>query len=160
MAATRAAAILGLLALGACAQLGLEPFPPTDFAIAPEELELDAGVEAWQRTVERSLTESPFEFGSMSVVATEGGELQTYNFFPCQGGQGVCSGSPQGPAGQLYRSPQHYVLTGLHGRTFWLGYGGDGYVQQGGRYVSLAWNARPLGTGNGGTPSMETPYPH
>jgi hypothetical protein len=151
MVATRAAAILGLLALGACAQTDLEPIPAANFAVAPE---------AWQRTYERSLTEAPFQFGSMSVVATEAGQLQTYNFFPCQNGQGVCSGSPQGPAGQLYRSPQHYVLTGLHGRTFWLGYGGDGYVQRGDSYVSLAWNARSLGTGDGSTGSLETPYPH
>jgi hypothetical protein len=158
--AGRAAAIFGLLVLGACAQLGLEPLPPTDYDVAPGELEFDASVEAYQRTFERSLTETPFEFGSMSVVATEDGQLSTYNFFPCHGGRGVCSGSPQGPAGRLFRSPQHYVLTGLHGRTFWLGYGGDGYVQRGDSYVSLAWNARRLGTGDGSAGSVETPYPH
>lgn len=160
MSATRATAILGLLALGACAQIGAEPVPPIDFSVAPEELEAGALAASYQRTFERSLTEAPFEFGSMSVVATEDGQLNTYQFFPCQGGQGVCSGGPQGPAGRLYRSPDHYVLTGLHGRTFWLGYGGDGYVERNDTYASLAWNARSLGTGDGTTGPLETPYPH
>lgn len=145
-------AAAGLLALGACAEIGAE--------VAPEDLEFEAIAASYNRAFEQSFTEAPFEFGSMAVIAEEAGELTSWNFYPCQGGQGVCSGSPHGPAGRLYRSPDWYVLTGLHGRTFWLSFGGDGYVERNDHYVPLAWNARVNGTGIGTEPVLETPFPH
>jgi hypothetical protein len=145
-------AAAGLLGLGACTET-LTP-------VAPQDLEWRAITEAYSRAFEQSYSEEPFEFGSLSVLAEEAGELSTFNFFPCQNGRAVCSGSPQGPAGQLSRTPRYFVLTGLHGRTFWFSYGGDGWLERADQFVPLAWNARINGTGDGTEPALETPFPH
>ncbi|EYD74348.1 hypothetical protein Rumeso_04033 [Rubellimicrobium mesophilum DSM 19309] len=156
-----AGTMAGLLLLGACAQLGGEPIPPMDTSVAPESLEF-ANVRAdYDRAVEQSFTEMPFANGALSVTGPDGmADLATYRLVPCRGGQAICAGSDAGPAGQLRRTPDWFVVTGLYGRTFWLSYGGDGYVQRGGEYWPIAWNARPNGTGDGDAPSLETPYPH
>ena len=72
----------------------------------------------------------------------------------------VCSASEAGPVGQLLRSPDWFVLQGLHGATLWLSYGGDGYLERNGTYLPLAWNGRINGQGPGDDPVLETPYPH
>ncbi len=151
-------AAAGLLILGACAEAGFGPGP--EAGISPDDLEWRALTASYNRTFERSFTEEPFELGSLSVIAEEAGELSTYNFYPCQGGGAVCSGSPQGPAGRLFRTEDSFVLAGLHGRTFWFSYGGDGWVERNEQFVPMAWNARDNGTGDGTEPVLETPYPH
>lgn len=156
-----ATAMAGLLLLGACAQIGAEPVPPLDLSMEPAELELASYRTAYERNFERSFTEAPFANGALAVTAPDDrGDLATYRLVPCHGGQAICAGSEQGPAGQIRRSPDWFVVTGLYGRTFWLSYGGDGYAERGGQYVPLSWNARPNGTGDGDAPALETPYPH
>jgi hypothetical protein len=147
-------AVAGLLALGACAQIG------AGGEVSPEDLEWRALSASYNRAFGQSFTEEPFELGSLSVIAEEGSELSTYNFFPCQGGQAVCSGGLNGQAGRISRTPSYFVLTGLHGRTFWFSYGGDGWVEQNEQFVPMAWNARRNGTGDGSEPALETPFPH
>ena len=161
MIGRRAGAMAGLLMLGACAQLGVEALPPADTSVTPEQLQF-ANIRAQtDRAFEQSFTETPFANGALSVVGPDGSaDLASYQLVPCRGGQAICGGSAQGPAGQLTRRPDWFVVTGLYGRTFWLSHGGDGYVQQGGEYWPIAWNAQPNGTGDGGAPAMETPYPH
>lgn len=155
-----ATAMAGLLVLGACTQLGGEPLPPVDASLAPGDLELQTLSAGYQRAFEQSFGETPFANGALAVTAPDGlGEIATYRLVPC-GGSAICAGSGRGPAGQLRRTPDWFVVTGLYGRTFWLSYDGDGYVERNGQYIPLAWNARPNGTGDGDAPSLETPYPH
>jgi hypothetical protein len=156
-----ATVMAGLLLLGACTQLGGEPLPPADLSVAPEDLEFASVNAGYQRAFEQSYTEAPFANGALAVVAPDDlGEIATYRLVPCQGGLAICAGSDRGPAGQLRRTADWFVLTGLYGRTFWLSYGGDGYVERNGQYIPLAWNARPNGTSDGDAPALETPYPH
>lgn len=162
MVGLKAVSVLGvLLALGACARLGGEPLPPVNASLQPEQLEFSSVQQGYTRSFERSFTETPFANGALSVLAPDpAGEIGTYTLVPCQGGTAICAGSASGPAGQLRQTPDWYVVTGLYGQIFWLSYGGDGYVQRGGRYIPLAWNAQPNGTGDGSAPALETPYPH
>ena len=161
MIGRRAGAVAGLLMLGACAQLGGEPIPPLDTSVTTGDLQFTNVRAEYDRTLERSFTETPFENGALAVVAPDGpADLASYRLVPCRGGQAICAGSEGGPAGQIRRTPDWFVVTGLYGRTFWLSYGGDGYVQQGDQYWPLSWNARPNGTGDGDAPALETPYPH
>jgi hypothetical protein len=155
----RAWAALGLLGLAACAEIGAEPLPNVlrSTPVAPEDLELASVNASYQRAFERAYTEEPFAAGAMAVIAEEAGELRTFDLVPCQGGQAICSGAS---AGQLWRSPDWWVVKGLHGRIFWLSYGGDGYLERNGTLIPLAWNARANGTGPGTEPSLETPFRH
>jgi len=151
----------GLLLLGACSQSGQRTFPSDDGMIAVDDVQFISLSSGYDRAFERTFTEAPFQNGALSVVAPNGpADLASFTLVPCRGGQAICGGSEQGPAGQLTRTPDWFVVTGLYGQTFWLSYGGDGYVERGGEYIPLAWNARPNGTGNGDAPSLETPYPH
>lgn len=155
-------AMAGLVLLGACAEAGLSPLPPVppfELASVAEELEVPVIRDRYNRAFEQAFSEEPFEEGAMAVIAEEGGELATFRFVPCRGGA-VCSGGETGPVGQLLRSPDWFVLKGLHGATFWLSHGGDGYLERDGTYVPLAWNGRINGTGPGDAPVLETPYPH
>ena len=161
MIGRRAGATVGLLMLGACAQIGAEPLPPADTSITQEGLGFTNVRSQVDVAFAQAFTETPFENGALSVVGPDGSaDLATYQLVPCQGGQAICGGSAQGPAGQLTRTPNWFVVSGLYGRTFWLSYGGDGYIQNGGEYWPIAWNAQPNGTGDGFAPSLETPYPH
>lgn len=111
---------------------------------------------AYQRGVERATSEAPFQRGALAVVAREGGFVETFDLVPCQGGRAICAGSDRGPAGTLARTPDWFVVRGLYGRTFWLSYGGDGYVQRGNVLWSLAWSARADGRGEGPGPQPAT----
>ena len=144
-------AVTGLILLGGCAELGMPVAGP-----------LDAGavVSEQQKAFDQTFTEAPFARGPLAVVASEGGDLGTYTLVPCRGGATVCSGSAQGPAGQVFRTDEYTVVDGLYGRRFWLGYGGDGYIERQGIYVPLAWDARPNGQGPGFDPVLETPFRH
>lgn len=154
-------AFAGLLMLGACAQLESQPAASEDASVAVRDARYNTISPAYDRTFERSFTEAPFENGALSVIAPgDTGNLSTYRLVPCAAGQAICAGNDRGPAGQIRRTPDWFVVTGLYGRTFWLGYGGDGYLERGGQYIPLAWNAAPNGTGDGDAPALETPYPH
>lgn len=153
-------AVAALVVLGGCAELDPIPdWPGTGFS-SQEPLEGPALPAAYQRQVERALTEPPFANGALAVLATEGGELHSWTLVPCRGGVAVCGGSAQGPAGRVVRTPDYLAVEGLYGRRFWLSHGGDGYVERQGRFVPLAWDARPNGTGPGIEPVLETPFPH
>jgi hypothetical protein len=155
----KAMTILGLLLLGACTQEARSGFPPLR-PVEPQELEFAALDAGFQRTFERSLTEAPFANGDLAVIAAVGREVASYRLVPCQGGQAICGGGANGPAGQLVRTPDWFVVRGLYGQTFWLSYGGDGYLERGGQLIPLVWEARATGTGSGDAPSLETPYRH
>lgn len=157
----RIATAAGLLLLGACTQFGGEPLPPMGADLTPETLEFRNLSRGYVRAFEQAFSRAPFADGAIAVTAPGGlGEIDTYRLVPCQGGAAICGGSESGRAGQLSRTPDWFVVTGLYGRTFWLSYGGDGYVERDGRYVPLAWNPREDGTGSGDAGSLETPYQH
>jgi hypothetical protein len=139
-------ATAALAILGGCAEVGASPG--------------DAAFESYRRGFDRTFTEEPFVRGALAVVARENGELMTFGLVPCQGGAAICAGSAQGPAGQLSRTPEYFVVDGLYGRRFWLSYGGDGYVERAGIYIPLAWDARINGTGFGTDGALETPFRH
>ncbi|WP_210528665.1 hypothetical protein [Rubellimicrobium arenae] len=156
----KAMAAAALLLLGACAQqAGTQGAAPAG-GFQPRQLEIANLSQGYNRTFEQSFTEAPFAKGAMSVVATENGELQTYDLVPCQGGAAICAGSLTGPAVRLVRTPDWSVVQGLYGRTFWLSHGGDGYLERNGQLVPLTWEAQITGTGDGSLPSLETPYRH
>lgn len=159
MIRARAAATLAFLALAGCEAAGLEPLPPVA-PFDPASLEFAAASDSVARTAEQSWSERPFANGSLAVVAIEGQDLSTWRLVPCRGGEAICAWDQQGPVGQLRITPNYYVVTGLFDRTFWLSYGGDGYVERDGRLVGLAWNSRTAGTGIGTDPVLETPAPH
>ena len=155
----KATAILGLALLGACTQEARTDFPPLR-PLEPQELEFASLDRSYQRTFEQSMTEAPFSSGALAVVAAQGDEVESYRLVPCQGGAAICGGGSTGPAGRLVRTPDWFVVQGLYGRTFWLSYGGDGYLERNGQLVPLAWEARSAGTSDGDVPSLETPYRH
>jgi hypothetical protein len=77
---------------------------------------------------------------TVSVIATEHGELRTYALAPCRGGTTVCAGSPNGRAGRVEQTLDHVIVTGLYGATFFLSPGGDGGLRRPGHPdVFLAW---------------------
>ncbi len=130
---------------------------------------------AYARGLELPFGEAPFARGALAAVAREGGFVETFTLVPCRGGQAVCAGSQDGPAGTLSRAQGFLVVQGLYGRTFWLANGGEGYVQRGDVLWSLAWNARvdgrepglsdvltgrPLRPETGDDAALETRAPH
>lgn len=109
-----------------------------------QELEANYSFEAIDRAAYRGFastySETPFEFGAMSIVSAEHGELHTYTLVPC--GESVCAGSAQGPRGRVEQTPDFVIVTGLYNRTFWLSPGGDGaLVRSDGETVPLAWDS-------------------
>ncbi len=142
---------LSLVALTACAPTVRLPRPEAT-AIVPAS-RTDA-------FVQRNFLETPFADGPLAIEAVEGGRLVSWDIAPCRDGGAVCAGNGQGPVGQVRRTADFVVVTGLHGRTFWLSWGGDGYVGQGSRILPMAWAARVDGTGVGVTPTLESSVPH
>lgn len=134
----RSLAMLALpLALSACGDT-----PETFF---PEYGEVVARTE---RAYAFAQQETPFENGPMNVLATEDGQLRSYTLVPCRGGAAICAGGLHGAAGTLNVTPDYHVVQGLHGRTFWLSPGGDGWIgYRNGTHVPLAWDSidRPVG---------------
>lgn len=107
-------------------------------------LEANLSSEAIDRAAYRAFasahSEMPFEFGAMSVVAAEDGELHSYTLVRC--GDAVCAGSAHGPRGQVESTPDYVIVSGLYGRTFWLSPGGDGALtRSSGETVPLAWDS-------------------
>lgn len=145
-------AVATLTVLGGCTGLGLAP-PASPGPAEPL-------LASQRRAFDMTYSEAPFAGGTLAVVATEDGTLGTYDLVPCRGGTAVCGGSAQGPAGRLARTTDYVVVDGLYGRRFWLGYGGDGYIERQGSFVPLAWDARPNGQGPGFDAVLETPFRH
>ncbi len=82
----------------------------------------------------------PFQHGEVSVIATENGKLRTYRLTPCQGGETVCAGGPNGRAGKLTRVRNYHVVSGAYrGRAFYLGINGTGFLGVNGQFLPLAW---------------------
>lgn len=158
-----AAAILSALGLGGCAEVARLDAAATAGGLDYAVLEARA-----LRAFDEAYLERPFANGSMAVLATEGGEVSTFHLAPCRGGLAICAGGPHGPAGTLRVSPDWHVVEGLYGRTFWLSYAGDGWLERGGQVIPLAWEARregpgPDGLGEGETgddAALERPVPH
>ena len=88
--------------------------------------------------------DTPFDSGAVTVLVRDPKPLrmiQSYTLVPCQNGAAVCGGSPLGRTGSLSMQDGQYVVTGAYpGRTFYLGRGGDGFLQENGILVPLAWN--------------------
>ncbi|MCC5973351.1 MAG: hypothetical protein JJT81_04795 [Rubellimicrobium sp.] len=122
---------LALAALAACAETDL---PHEGFAFGSITREVDRAVSAGFRHM-------PFSQGPVSVLVTERGRLRTYRLVPCQDGRAICAGTPQGRAGGLQITPDHYVVTGLYGRTFILSPGGNGRMRVGDVDLPLAWDS-------------------
>lgn len=134
---TRALAAIVLTGgLAACAELGIEPPPPG--SLDWEQAEIAAA-----RAYAAAQSETPFENGPMSVIATEGGTLRSYLLVPCRGGAAICAGGLHGAAGRLEVTADYHIVRGLYGnRTFWLSPGGDGAIgYPGGQFVPLAWDS-------------------
>lgn len=84
--------------------------------------------------------EQPFEYGAMSVVTAEHGEMHTYTLVPC--GSTICGGSAHGPRATVTQTPDYLVVAGLYNRTFWISPGGDGaVVRADGETGPLAWDS-------------------
>lgn len=134
---TRALAAIALTGgLAACTEVGVSPPPPGS-------LDWDRAVTAASRAYAASHSETPFENGPMSVIATEDGSLSTFLLVPCRGGAAICAGGLTGPAGRLEVTADYHIVRGLYGnRTFWLSPGGDGAIGYGrGRFLPLAWDS-------------------
>lgn len=81
--------------------------------------------------------DKPFDEASVTVLATEGGELRTYTLRPCQNGTRICGAS----AGTLQQTPDYYIVSGAFaGRTFHLSPGGDGFMRTASGNTNIAWN--------------------
>lgn len=142
----RTGGVLALLLLGACAA----PLAGTGRMAGSTAAGPEAAATFVQRGVEQSFSEAPFQRGAMAVVAREGGVgVESFSLVPCQEGRTVCAGSEAGAAGTLALTPDWTVVRGLYGRTFWLSYGGDGFVERAGAFWPLSWNARVDGRGEG-----------
>lgn len=137
----------GLLAAGAAAML-LSGCATLSGGIDLEQIENELNTnytfEAIDRAAYRgfasSYSEMPFEFGAMSIVSAEHGELHTYTLVRC--GESVCAGSAHGPRGRVESTPDYVIVSGLYNRTFWLSPGGDGaLVRSSGETVPLAWDS-------------------
>ncbi|MBP1806654.1 hypothetical protein [Rubellimicrobium aerolatum] len=142
MAGRWMAVMVGLLALGACAQTGT-----TGVGAASDRL------------LARSFADTPLRQGAIAIFASEPGGPTSYRLSPCGNGA-ACVGGPGGTMGSVTRTADWTVVRGLHGRTFWLGQGGTGFVERAGTYLPLSWAPRAEGTGEGDAPSIETPYRH
>jgi hypothetical protein len=130
------AAISVVVASGFLAGCDVAGTQGTGQALAWDEVTADVA-----RASEESLRELPFTRGVIAVVATEDGELSSWQLFSCQNGTGVCAGSPQGQAAQVQRTDRHFIVQGLYGRTFFLRPGGGGTLRNGNVDTPLAWNA-------------------
>ena len=81
--------------------------------------------------------DKPFDTASISVLATEGGELQTYALRPCQNGTRICGAN----AGTVQQTEDYYIVSGAYpGRTFHLSPGGDGFLRTAAGNTNIAWN--------------------
>lgn len=138
---------IAILAAGAAATMlsGCETMPavPT-IAQIEATLETNYTFEAIDRAAYRGFastySEMPFDFGAMSIVAAEHGEINTYTLVRC--GEAVCGGSAHGPRGHVETTPDYVIVSGLYDRTFWLSPGGDGaLVRSSGETVPLAWDS-------------------
>ncbi|ADO43458.1 hypothetical protein [Ketogulonicigenium vulgare] len=97
----------------------------------------------WLSPLAISSYEWPFKHGPISVIAPgANGAVQTYTLVPCQDGAAVCSGSA---IGAVSVDGLTTVVSGLYGRTFYLGMGGHGVIDAGGVQSVLAWDTQ----GNG-----------
>ncbi|MCX7302665.1 MAG: hypothetical protein NTX73_20195 [Rhodobacterales bacterium] len=130
-------AIMALTALGACAEMGIQPMTMTAPQMTAEEVAVEV-----QRAFDSPYAEIPFSNGAISVVATERGKISTFLLVPCQSGNGICTASPIGRAGSLTVSPDFYIVQGTYrNRTFFLRPGGGGWLRTGNVDVPLAWNS-------------------
>lgn len=88
--------------------------------------------------------DTPFDTGAVTVLVSDPNPLrmlQSFTLVPCQNDTAICGGSPLGRAGTLAMQNGQYVVTGAYpGRTFYLDRGGDGFMQENGILVPLAWN--------------------
>lgn len=111
--------------------------PGSDGVTAPEWDDITAASErAWSE----GSGWMPFSQGAVSVIAREDGRLKSRLLVPCRGGTAVCAGSLTGPAGEMRETRDHTIVTGLHGRVFYLAPGGDGTLGlPGGGTVPLVW---------------------
>ncbi len=118
---------LPLLTLAACA-----PGEPFTFEQNPPQVQ-----RAWAAT----FSDQPFDTGPVSVITQEHGEIHTYTFAPCRGGQAVCVGSTRGRVASVNVTDDFVVISGAsRGRTFYLSPGGDGWLKKNGEFLPLAWD--------------------
>ena len=125
------AAIIGLSALGACAEVGT--------SVTTDQTSWNSLLQETDRAFDESFRDLPFDSGVVYVVANEHGDLHTYSLTPCGGETRICGGS--GGVGHVQRTPDYFVVTGAYaGRTFYLSPGGDGILTWRGVNRDLAWN--------------------
>ncbi|ARO15373.1 hypothetical protein BVG79_02033 [Ketogulonicigenium robustum] len=103
----------------------------------------------WLSPLAISSYEWPFKRGPIAVVAPAAGELATYTLVPCQDLRTqqttVCSGNQ---VGTVTTQGLTTIVSGLYGRTFYLGMGGHGIIDANGVQSVLAWNTRGAGAIN------------
>lgn len=117
-------AILATVTLVAC----------TDGKPLPAIIDVPAGV---TRSYADIFQDKPFDTASISVLATQGDELQTFTLRPCENGTRICGAT----TGTLQQTPDYYIVTGAYpGRTFHLSPGGDGFMQTASGNTDIAWN--------------------
>jgi hypothetical protein len=81
--------------------------------------------------------DKPFDTASISVLAPQGDELQTFTLRPCGSGTQICGAT----TGTLEQTLDHYIVTGAYpGRTFHLSPGGDGFMRTASGDTNIAWN--------------------
>jgi len=106
----------------------------TDGQPLPAKIDVPAEVSRYYADL---FQDKPFDTASISVIASEGGELRTFTLRPCQNGTLICGAR----AGTLQQTPDFYVVTGAYpGRVFHLSPGGDGFMRTARGNTNIAWN--------------------
>lgn len=119
---------LALLALGACA---------TTEQVA---VEYDNQRVYLRDQYVEAIGATPFQRGTVTVLATEHGKLRSYTLTPCQGGAAICAGGLNGRPGQLTRLRDfHVVANAYRDRVFYLGLYGEGSLKVAGQFIPLVW---------------------
>jgi len=99
-------------------------------ACSGEPVTYEATPVSIKRAYADSFQDMPFDTGEISVVAEEGGDLQTFTLRPC--GDGHVCGARQG---DVVKAPDYHVVTGAYaGRIFCVSPGGDGWIKQNGTF--------------------------
>ncbi|PHP28447.1 hypothetical protein [Limimaricola cinnabarinus] len=141
--------VLAALMLAGCADFGPRAMPLLESVALPPVLPPDAELRALPEPepFAAEYTENPFEMGPVSVIAPDRrGAMATWQLIPCREGRAICV---DGHAGQLSVAGETYVVSGVHGMSFHLMTGGEGFVTRSGggkfadRQVPLAWEHVP-----------------
>ncbi|WP_056029279.1 hypothetical protein [Loktanella sp. 3ANDIMAR09] len=123
--------ILGSLGLAACTN----PMNPAPFS---------DGVSQSGIALTEAFGDTPLDDGPIRILVQDADPLQvmrTFTLAPCRNNTEVCGGSENGPVGQSSIIDGQYVVANAYpGLTFFLDRNGDGFLQERGQMIPLAWD--------------------